>query len=109
MALISCKECNEQVSDQALKCPKCGFQLRKPKRGFFGKLAKWSLIGFNLLMMVWLLSYLGDVGKLSAAQTSEAGKAGAAIGTALGTGMLLGFWVVGDIILGLWAMLTRPR
>ncbi len=31
MALINCPECNNQVSDTALICPHCGYQLRKPQ------------------------------------------------------------------------------
>ncbi|WP_140308924.1 zinc ribbon domain-containing protein, partial [Vibrio parahaemolyticus] len=27
MALINCPECETEVSDSALKCPKCGVQL----------------------------------------------------------------------------------
>jgi len=55
MPLINCPECSTEVSDTALKCPKCGVQLRKPKRGFFGKLVKWSFVGFNILMAIWLI------------------------------------------------------
>jgi DNA-directed RNA polymerase subunit RPC12/RpoP len=47
MALINCKECGAEVSDKALDCPKCGAKLRKPQRTFFGKLVKYSFIGFN--------------------------------------------------------------
>ena len=53
MAMIKCPECSADVSDSALKCPSCGVQLRKPKRGFFGKLVKWGFIGFNILMAIW--------------------------------------------------------
>jgi hypothetical protein len=109
MALINCPECQAEVSDTALKCPKCGVQLRKPKRGFFGKLFKWGFIGFNILMVIWLFSYWGSVGELANTAGSEAEKAGAAIGGTIGTGMLFGIWVFGDIILGLFVMFTRPK
>ncbi len=36
-------------------------------------------------------------------------KAGAAIGTGIGITMLLFLWVIGAAILGLMALLTRPR
>ncbi len=109
MAMTTCKECNAQVSDQATKCVNCGARLKKPKRGFFGKLAKWSLIGFNVLMVIWLFSYFGDVGEYINETESSAEQTGAAIGGTIGTGMILMVWVLGDIILGLWALLTRPR
>ena len=38
MPLINCPECSHSVSDKALDCPSCGARLRKPKRGFFGKI-----------------------------------------------------------------------
>ncbi|MEZ2452489.1 zinc-ribbon domain-containing protein, partial [Raoultella planticola] len=28
MALVSCPECQKEVSDSALRCPSCGKQLR---------------------------------------------------------------------------------
>ena len=109
MALINCPECQAEVSDSALKCPKCGVQLRKAKRGFFGKLFKWSFILFNILMLVWLVSYWGAIGEMTNTVSSDAEKAGAAIGGTIGTGMLFGLWVFGDIILGLFVMFTCPK
>ena len=109
MALISCPECSNEISDTALKCPKCGIQLRKLKRGFFGKLFKFVFIAFNLLMAIWLFSYFSTVGDLSENATSGAQKAGTAIGATLGTGMLLFFWALGDLILGLFVLFTRPK
>jgi len=108
MPLIKCPECSTEVSDTALKCSKCGVQLRKLKRGFFGKLFKWSFIGFNILMAIWLVS-----GMYSATEgiqaLSGAEQAGAAIGTGIGAMLILGVWVVGDIILGLFVLFTRPK
>lgn len=31
MSLISCPKCNKQISDQAKKCPHCGYSMPKPK------------------------------------------------------------------------------
>jgi hypothetical protein len=107
MALAECPECESKVSDTAMNCPTCGVQLRVAKRGFFGKIFKWGFIAFNILMVIWLLSYWGTVGDMSAA--NEAEEAGQAVGAAIGTSMLLGIWVVGDIILGLFVLFTRPK
>jgi len=104
----ACPSCFATVSPKAFDCPKCGHPLRKPKRGLFGKLFKWSLIGFNVLMIVWLVSYTGDVAELSQGAQSEAERAGTAIGGTLGAGMILTVWVMGDVILGLATLLTRP-
>jgi hypothetical protein len=108
MPLINCPECSAEVSDTALKCPKCGVQLRKPKRGFFGKLVKWSFVGFNILMAIWLIGGMNSASEGMQA-LSGAEQAGAAIGTGIGAMLILGIWVVGDIILGLFVLFTRPK
>lgn len=108
MAMIKCPECSADVSDTALKCPSCGVQLRKPKRGFFGKLVKWGFIGFNILMVIWLVGGMHAATEGMEAM-SEAEEVGAAIGTGLGAAMILSIWVMGDIILGLLVLFTRPK
>lgn len=108
-ALSTCPSCGKDVSPKAFDCPHCGHPIRKPKRGIFGKLFKWTLIAFNLLMLAWLVSYMGQVGGAISESADEAYQAGAAIGGTIGTGMILSVWVMGDIILGLATLLTRPR
>ncbi|GGI72814.1 hypothetical protein GCM10007978_08280 [Shewanella hanedai] len=109
MALVSCPECEVQVSDSALKCTGCGFQILKLERGFFGKLFKWVFILFNVLMTYLLFSYFGSVGEVVSTSDSEAAQTGAAIGATIGTSMIMGFWVFGDIILGLLVLFTKPK
>ncbi|QTP60942.1 hypothetical protein HNO53_20820 [Billgrantia antri] len=109
MALVACPECNHQVSDSAFKCSQCGHQLRKAKRGVFGKLFKWSFILFNVLMAVWLFSSFGIMGEAMQTSQNEYEQAGAAIGSALGIGMIVTTWALGDIILGLLVLFTRPK
>lgn len=109
MALTNCVECGAQVSDTALKCPQCAFQLRKPKRGIMGKLFKWTFILFNVFMIFWLFSAMSGVGEMAGTATTDAEKAGTAIGATLGFGMLLGIWVIGDIILGLLVFFTKAK
>jgi len=108
MALIHCPECKSEVSSTAHKCVKCGHVINKPKRGLFGKLFKWSFIGFNVLMLLWMVTGMSAASNATVA-TSEAGRTGAAVGTAIGAGLVLGIWVMGDIILGLLVLFTRPR
>jgi hypothetical protein len=108
MAMINCPECSSEVSDTALKCPSCGVQLRKPKRGLFGKLIKYSFIGFNILMAIWLVVGMGASTEGMEAM-SEAEKAGTAIGAGLGMTIIFGIWVFGDIVLGLFVLFTRPK
>ncbi len=79
------------------------------KRGFFGKLFKLLFIAFNILMIIWLGSYWITAGDLINNAASEAEKAGGAVGATIGTGVLLFFWVAGDVILGLFTLLTRGQ
>jgi len=90
MTLISCKECKTEISDQAYNCPKCGVFLRKPKRTRFGKIIKYTFIGFNLLMLFnFVLAFGGNaIIKLTAAVV---------------------FWVLGDLILAPMIYITRPE
>lgn len=108
MALTNCKECDREVSNKATKCPHCGARLRKPRRGVFGTIVKWLFILFNVLMIAWLFAYYAQIGS-SMEGESEAYRTGAGIGAMMGTGMLLTFWVLGDIILGIVVLFTRPR
>lgn len=108
MAIISCPECQTDVSDSALKCPKCGVQLRKAKRSFFGKIIKWSFIAFNILMLIWMVAGMNKatsgMDKLTSAE-----QAGAAIGTGIGAMIIMAIWFFGAVILGLFVLLTRPK
>ena len=108
MATISCPDCSKEVSDSALQCTHCGYQLNKPKRTFIGKVALWIFILFNVLMAVWIWGGIsGNVEDME--NMSDAEAAGAAIGTGIGGMILFIIWVFGDIILGLFALLTRPK
>lgn len=78
------------------------------RRGIFGHLIKWVFIAFNLLMVYALSQYWVGLGELER-PASEAGRAGAAIGGTIGTGMIVFFWVAGAVILGLLTILTRGR
>lgn len=108
IAMIECPTCQHKVSTSAATCPSCGALLRKPKRGIFGKLVIFAFWGFNALM-VWSI-WVGTQGAVESQKgLSGAEAAGAAIGTGLGVTLLLMIWVIGAVILGLMALLTRPR
>lgn len=109
MALIDCPECETPTSDKAHKCPSCGYTIRKPRRGPIGFVLKWLFILFNLLMIYLLLKYWGIIGGMTQDGVSDASKAGAVIGGTIGTGLLASVWVVGDIILGMLVLFTRPK
>lgn len=110
MALISCPECKSEVSDTAYKCPKCGITIKKPRRGFFGRLYMGLFVLFNIIMAIWLFYYWGGMGKVIALEgQSDAYQAGTALGATIGTGIIFAFWALGDIILGMLVLLTRPK
>ncbi len=108
MPMMKCPECEKSVSDTAFKCPQCGAKLREAKRGLFGKLIKWSFVAFNVLMAVWIFAGVQGASE-SMAGMSGAEQTGATIGTGIGVALLLGIWVIGDIILGLLVLFTRPK
>ncbi len=105
--LIACPECKSEVSSTAFKCPRCGVSIRTPKRGFFGKLFKWSFVLWNVLMLWWLVAGMRSVSEVKA--TGDAEKAGQAIGAAIGGGVIVAIWVAGAVILGLFVLFTRPK
>jgi hypothetical protein len=78
-------------------------------RGFFGHVFKWLFIGFNVLMLLWLVTGMMAMSNHSAALTSEAERAGAAIGTAMGASAILFIWIVGTVILGLFVLLSKGK
>lgn len=77
------------------------------KRGFFGWLFLLIFIGWNALMVWWLAAYGSHLAGTEA--VSDAQRAGKAIGGTIGVGMILFVWLVGAVVLGLFALLTRGR
>jgi hypothetical protein len=79
---------------------------RRKKRGIFGTIVKWLFIAFNIFMLIALINGFSaathDYNHLS-----DAGKAGAAIGTTVGVTLVLVLWGMGDLILGIIVLLTR--
>ena len=108
MSLIQCQECLQEISSDAIKCPKCGKLIRKPKRSLFGKIVKWSFIAFNILMLIWLISGISNAGA-DMEGMSDAYQAGAAVGSGLAVAFIMILWVLGDILLGLIVFFTRPK
>ncbi len=77
------------------------------QRSGFGKIVKWLFIGFNILMLVWLIAGFVATGDVMDQAASDAEQAGAAIGATIGMGLILAVWAIGDIILGIFVLLTR--
>ena len=109
MSLKKCKECNAEVSDKAMNCPTCGAILRKPKRSFFGKIIKFLFIGFNILMLIWIIGGVSGAEETINATNDELEKAGMAVGAGIGVTFLLIIWAAGSFVLGIMTLLTRPK
>lgn len=110
MQLVECPACKAQVSQSAFQCVQCGHALRKPTRSMMGQVIKWTFIAFNILMVWWLFRGVGGAAvEGTATAASDAERAGVAIGTAIGASLVIFLWVAGDIILGLFVFLTRPK
>lgn len=109
MALITCPECSAQISSTAFNCPQCGAKLKTPQRTTFGVGIKWLFIGFNLFMLYATMKGLGGVSEVVNNGSSEAERAGAAIGTGIGAMFLLFIWGFGALILGSFTYFTRAK
>ena len=105
--MMNCPDCAASVSSEAMKCQGCGCVLRLRVRGFWGKLFKWTFIGWNVLMLVWFVG-----GMAAAASTpvhNQAEEAGRAIGTAIGAGIIVYIWSAGAFWWGVLVLLSRPN
>lgn len=78
-------------------------------RTIFGKLVKWAFIAFNVLMLIWLVAGFGIASESMENTVNEAEQAGAAIGSTIGIGLIVMLWALGDVILGLFVLLTRRK
>jgi hypothetical protein len=79
------------------------------KRGVLGKIFKWTFVLFNIVMAIWFFGGLFMVGGQVANEADTARQVGGAIGVTLGLTMVLGIWLVGDLILGVLALATRGK
>ena len=76
--------------------------------GFFGWTWRLLLVGWQALMVWWLCAYVLDVTPVLESVDNEFEQAGATIGLGLSLSLILLFWVGGTVMLGLFALLTRP-
>jgi hypothetical protein len=63
---------------------------------------------FNILMLLWIMVGIG--GSIEGIKMmNELEQVEVEIGTGLGAIMIMNVWVIGDIIFGLFVLLTRPK
>lgn len=83
------------------------YQIERRKRGPIGLIFLVLFWAFNALMALWVVSATATISTNYESIDSEAGRAGAAIGSALGMSMLMGIWLTGAVVLGLFVLFTR--
>lgn len=66
MALVKCKECNKEVSNQAKNCPNCGAKIKKPI-GILG----WIGIIFLVMFMFSFVSVLSKTSSSTQQSTNQ--------------------------------------
>lgn len=71
------------------------------------KLSKVLMIFWTIFCGIGLISGLANVGDVKT--TNEFEEAGAAIGTAIGMGFWLSLWFIPTAILGIIALITKPK
>jgi hypothetical protein len=78
-------------------------------RTIFGKFVKWTFVAFNILMIFWVIAGFNVASETMQDTVNDAEKAGAAIGSTIGMGMIFILWALGDIILGMFVLFTRRK
>ena len=102
MSLISCPECNKEISDKALACPNCGYPVRESFYGFEYR-SKKELFGLPLVHIVSSRNFSSIDGKPHIAKGIIAIGPIAIGGLALG-GLSIGVISVGGLALGFIAI-----
>ena len=74
---------------------------------------KYGFILYNILMMLWMFSATSATSKIATptgdADIDAAAQSGAALGLGISLMFILFIWAAGAAILGICALLTRPR
>ena len=81
----------------------------KRQRGIFGWFFLLLFWGWQILMAYSVVMGLAGSGNDMARYTTEAERAGAAIGTTIGFSILLTLWAVGSVVFGALAFFTRGK
>jgi hypothetical protein len=79
------------------------------KRGVVGWACLVSFWAFNILMFVALIAGVDASSDLADGLATDAERAGASVGAAIGVMMILMIWSAGIIILGSFVLLTRGK
>ena len=82
------------------------------ERSMFGKIAKYAFISFNTIMIIALVLLLSSIDNFDVF-SEETYKTEKDLANFLMIGtfayLLFFVWILGDIILGVWVLCTRPK
>ena len=79
---------------------KKGYRTVKGRLGVIGWISRIALVVWTVAMIGWLWG-AGDM-------ASEATSTAEQVGVGIGIWMIIIVWMVGTVIFGIWALLTRP-
>jgi hypothetical protein len=84
----------------------------KLRRRYFPRwrIFTWVILAFNVLMLIWVISAIASgesCTELTGDQLTEC-QAGQ-VGTGIGVALIIVLWALGDVILGVLWLVTRPR
>ena len=86
---------------------KSGYRTVKGKMGLFGWVSRIVLVVFNALMIGWVVSLSGNVDE-AATRAGLHTEDERVVATGFSIIMIIAVWAAGTVILGIWALLTRP-
>ncbi|MFK4069154.1 hypothetical protein [Streptomyces sp. NPDC029674] len=69
----------------------------------------WVILAFNLLMLLWLVAGVNAASSEGEKCVGKACEAGNDIGTLIGTGVILFFWMAGAVILAVIWLVTNAN
>ena len=82
------------------------------ERSIFGKIAKYAFISFNMIMIIALVFLLSSIDNFDVL-SEEIYKTEKELANFMMVGtfayLLFFIWILGDIILGIWVLCTRPK
>lgn len=104
-----CKACNSKIDNQVMNCQNCGIRYNVAGRNVFGKLILYSFIVYNFLMLILFILKFDEFTTMINSLFGKTHPDGSKIAIGLGEIMILFTCVMGNIVLGMMALLTRPE
>ena len=92
----------------AIMGKKAGYRTVKGKMGVFGWISRIVLVIFNAIMIGWVVSVPGNVDEAARRTGGFYTESEQTAATGISIVLIIVVWAAGTVILGIWALLTRP-